>query len=729
MHAVASQPPSLFYLPFRPALDANGIVAPGARLFFFLTQTSIPQKIYADAALTIELENPVGANAAGVWPSIYMDPSLTYRVVLKDQDGVTLNEVDPYRPGVAGEGEKGDTGPANSTYTTLAGLKAAAVSNASYIFAPPSGSDGGAAAGTFLYQTAGAPYTADNANIIKLDAVPLTIGALVRQAAAGVNFDGRSVNAKLLENASVTDARFAGGAKMDGVTDDSAAFIAALSAARNIYVPPGRTYVRNVKVPSGRRIYGAGKSAWEPYTGTEKPAIYLTEVVVDGTDAFDCRNTNSVTIEGMGFASKNGKQSAYRTAPGFQPSTGAVSITGTSQFQMRDVSFFGLDIAVHSHLSAGSIPGGGSVSGVETDEANASANTTQMPSISDWQASDCRRVFQFGNSTSTAYTARDLRISNEVIALHCGGIIEAHWCDGVRLENVRLYQCTDETLYLRKSVFLSITSATLFENALTGIRLDQCENTLISSSTTARTGFYATPSPGYPQRPAITMTGCIMTKIDGLIEKPTGALITADECTGTAISIAGDTPFWLTGNATNESGAINLTNCVATSVAGTITGEGHWINVFADEVSARTLTGAVASYRSTGMTRAAHLQQKGGYVFRLAQAMQIGAGGALPFNGLQEVVPAGKRLVTRCVEITASEAQLRVVDNNDPNNAIIWQMTPQTFGSFSLETRNLYNNTGSADVMASVELTLRNPTGSVITLPIGTEIRISTAII
>lgn len=181
MHAVASQPPSLFYLPFRPALDANGIVAPGARLFFFLTQTSIPQKIYADAALTIELENPVGANAAGVWPSIYMDPALTYRVVLKDQDGVTLNEVDPYRPGVAGEGEKGDTGPANSTYTTLAGLKAAAVSNASYIFAPPSGSDGGAAAGTFLYQTAGAPYTADGVNIIKLDAVPLSTGALVRQ--------------------------------------------------------------------------------------------------------------------------------------------------------------------------------------------------------------------------------------------------------------------------------------------------------------------------------------------------------------------------------------------------------------------------------------------------------------------------------------------------------------------------------------------------------------------
>lgn len=85
-------------------------------------------------------------------------------------------------------GPEGPTGPANSTYTTLAGLKAAAVSNASYIFAPPSGSDGGAAAGTFLYQTAGAPYTADGVNIIKLDAVPLTTGALVRQSDAGISF-------------------------------------------------------------------------------------------------------------------------------------------------------------------------------------------------------------------------------------------------------------------------------------------------------------------------------------------------------------------------------------------------------------------------------------------------------------------------------------------------------------------------------------------------------------
>lgn len=169
MRIVASQPPSLFYLPFRPALDANGIVAPGAKLFFYLTQTAIPQKIYANASLTVELENPVGANAAGVWPSIYMDPTLTYRVVLKDQDGVVLNEVDPYRPGVVGEGEKGDTGPANSTYTTLADFQAADITNVSANY------DGS----PWFFDRR--DYTGlESVDVVKADSTPLTIGAWVR---------------------------------------------------------------------------------------------------------------------------------------------------------------------------------------------------------------------------------------------------------------------------------------------------------------------------------------------------------------------------------------------------------------------------------------------------------------------------------------------------------------------------------------------------------------------
>ncbi len=92
----------LFLLPFRPALDANAIVVPDARLHFYASGTSTPQAVYSDEALTTPLSNPVTADAAGAWPLIYLNQALTYRVVIKDADGNTLpnGESDPYIPGV-----------------------------------------------------------------------------------------------------------------------------------------------------------------------------------------------------------------------------------------------------------------------------------------------------------------------------------------------------------------------------------------------------------------------------------------------------------------------------------------------------------------------------------------------------------------------------------------------------------------------------------------------------
>ncbi|NYD88741.1 hypothetical protein [Sphingomonas melonis] len=133
---MADQPFDLFYLPFRPALDANGIVVPGASLTFYRTGTSTLQTIYADAALTIPLDNPVTANAAGVWPSIYIDNNFLYRVVLRDGRGGSLNEIDPYVPGNVG-GAAGIPGAAANTYESRADLAASPVTNKSAILAAP----------------------------------------------------------------------------------------------------------------------------------------------------------------------------------------------------------------------------------------------------------------------------------------------------------------------------------------------------------------------------------------------------------------------------------------------------------------------------------------------------------------------------------------------------------------------------------------------------------------
>lgn len=89
-------PGDVFLLPFRPGLTANAIPIVGARLEFYASDTSTPQPVYADEALTVPLGAVVIANSAGVWPTIYLDNTKIYRVVLRSPDGEVLRETDPY---------------------------------------------------------------------------------------------------------------------------------------------------------------------------------------------------------------------------------------------------------------------------------------------------------------------------------------------------------------------------------------------------------------------------------------------------------------------------------------------------------------------------------------------------------------------------------------------------------------------------------------------------------
>lgn len=66
-----------------------------------------------------------------------------------------------------------------------------------------------------------------------------------------------AVNDKCMEIVSVKDF----GAVGDGVTDDTAAFVAAQTAAKNIYAPPGTYLLDELRIQTNRSIIGAGYEA------------------------------------------------------------------------------------------------------------------------------------------------------------------------------------------------------------------------------------------------------------------------------------------------------------------------------------------------------------------------------------------------------------------------------------------------------------------------------------
>lgn len=77
------------------ALDTAANVLAGATLTFTLTGTSTPTNVFSDSALTTPLANPLSADAAGAFVSIFLDPTIIYKIVLKTSGGAVLKTWDP----------------------------------------------------------------------------------------------------------------------------------------------------------------------------------------------------------------------------------------------------------------------------------------------------------------------------------------------------------------------------------------------------------------------------------------------------------------------------------------------------------------------------------------------------------------------------------------------------------------------------------------------------------
>ena len=77
----------------------------GGKAYFYLTTTTTLEDVFEDAALATPLSNPVVANSAGFFPElVYLDPTKTYRLVLKTSAGATIFDADPINTAEGGTG-------------------------------------------------------------------------------------------------------------------------------------------------------------------------------------------------------------------------------------------------------------------------------------------------------------------------------------------------------------------------------------------------------------------------------------------------------------------------------------------------------------------------------------------------------------------------------------------------------------------------------------------------
>lgn len=79
-----------YYTPKAYAFDSVGDTIPGALLNFYLTGSDTRAATFSNQTLTVANANPVEADAAGVFPDIFLDPTLSYKVVFTGpDDGIT----------------------------------------------------------------------------------------------------------------------------------------------------------------------------------------------------------------------------------------------------------------------------------------------------------------------------------------------------------------------------------------------------------------------------------------------------------------------------------------------------------------------------------------------------------------------------------------------------------------------------------------------------------------
>lgn len=220
-----------FSPPYLTADDSSGNPLAGSKLYFYLSGTTTAATTYSDSGLTVPNANPLIANSGGRFSDIFLTPTSIYKAALYSSTNVLQWTADPINSAALATAD-------------LAGLvKAASLSSV------------GADLQAIMDKLAGTVTAASISNTVsdqqaitdKLDFLQTGTGAVTR-----------SLGAKLRDVVSVKDF----GAALDGTTDDTSAWTAALATGKDILFPAGTSKITDklsFSATEGQTITGAGR--------------------------------------------------------------------------------------------------------------------------------------------------------------------------------------------------------------------------------------------------------------------------------------------------------------------------------------------------------------------------------------------------------------------------------------------------------------------------------------
>jgi hypothetical protein len=463
--------------------------------------------------------------------------------------------------------------------------------------------------------------------------------------------------------------------------------IASCGSKGKITIPPGMFYItQTIDVPSGIHVEGAGVRRRFYYAST---AQNVTEnkggtalIVASGITAFKSvlRNRDQ-KISNMSIYAENGEKSVYGASPGFVANTNGIDITQSEEFVVEYLDFFGLDKCIFNDT----------ISGVQE---------TARPRVNEVIAQDCNYLVKLVDG------AADTLISNIPIALHCNYFFYFESVDGVQIDNCRLYQSNQNSIYIDDCQFVSIGNVVFFETGETQCIIKNSEWITMSSVTFARAGWYHS---SIEAKKAVVINNCDNVAIQGIIERPGGKALEIVDCNTFSFSGNIYNSFNGTGNATT--GSITVDTSIHVNLNGSVKCD-YVASKYAltcdresrDEISGNITTNGL--FNNTMNVQSNRLVKK----VYVNGTTGIPAGGNSTLGKLRVVIPAGKQLLVTYMEYSSNNGLTGRIDS-----IFFLDITTEGGLVYTNTLQNIYDNRGnSTDYVFTGTVYLYNPTGGTI---------------